>query len=326
MKPEMSPGWVLEDTDSNFVGFMGSIPVKFQIRGETGLAVAASSWYVMPAYRGFYSLAFLSAFLRQQTPGLFLSTTPTETVKYILGQLGFSFLEFPHNHREYWVVLNADEVLRHLRQRYPKAGKVRLMQAVGSVPFKAIWRLLYLPRNKRLIDFESDRYQCSLVPVCDGSFTSLWENTKKPGTTTLCRDAETLNWLLASRVPEGTRFLINCSDNRTAEIKGYMIFDLDALSGTATRAMQLKDMYIPVFEEKVLRALIARALALAQKRDVSLIKFWSSGPECDRVFRQLIPLQKKCAYYYYYKFAKTAKACPGYEFSPSLIDPDRGLL
>ena len=324
----LAAGWVLEEQESGIVGFMGSIPVKFMINGEKGIAVAASSWYVRPAFRGVHSLSFLWAFLRQPRPDLFLSTTPTGVVENILHQVGFTSLDFPFNKTEYWLVLRPDRILSRLLLKHAVAKRSGRLLMAGVSPLSLAWRLMYLPKARKLAEFKSQSYQCSLSSSCDDSFTELWEKNRKKQITTLYRDAETLNWLLTSRVPDEGRFLIKCADAASGETKGYMVFDLDRPAGTAARFMQLKDIYMPGASEEALLSMMSYAMKVAAKKDVALIKLWSADALDERIFKKHIRFQKKCAHSYYYKFRKAAQASisPGHTFIPSLIDPDRGLI
>ena len=324
----LAAGWVLEERESGIVGFMGSIPVKFLINGEKGIAVAASSWYVRPAFRGVHSLSFLWAFLRQPGPDLFLSTTPTGVVENILHQVGFTSLDFPSSKTEYWLVLRPERILSRLLLKRAVAKRSGRLLMAGVSPLSLAWRLMYLPKARKLAEFKSQRYQCSLSSSCDDSFTELWEKNRKQQTTTLYRDAETLNWLLTSRVPDEGRFLIKCADAASGETKGYMVFDLDHPAGTAARFMQLKDIYTPGINEEALLSMMSYAMKVAAEKDVALVKLWSADAFDERIFKKHIPFQKKCVHSYYYKFRKVAQASisPGHKFIPSLIDPDRGLI
>lgn len=328
LKTGMPIGWVLEDAESDIVGFMGSIPVRFLVNGKPGIAVAASSWYVKPDYRGVHSLSFPLAFLRQKTPGLFLSTTPTDTVKHILRRLKFSSLAFPFQGKEYWMVLRPEGILSQVRLKYFRTKLQNRLLTAAAIPLKLIWNSLHLLKNKRLTGHRADRYHCSLATTCDDSFTELWEKTARRKTTTLYRDAETLNWLLSSRFPEGSRYLIECKSRDDGRMKGYMIIDLDDPAGSESRVMQMKDLFLPVFDEDALLTMIAYAAALAKEKGASFLKLWAANPECDRVLRKHMPLRKTATFSYIYKFNLTTDSQPGpdHMFIPSLIDPDRGLI
>jgi hypothetical protein len=324
----MPIGWALKDQQSGIVGFMGSIPVKFLVNGKKDIAVAASSWYVKPSFRGVHSLSFLLAFQRQPTPGLFLSTTPTIIVANILRQLDFASLEFPFQRREYWLVLRVEEILNRLLRRYLKSERFHPLLNLATIPFKAVWRSFYLPKNRRLGRHQNKHYICSLTTSCDDSFTELWEKAKAEETSTLYRDAQTLNWLLSAGHTEGSRLLIRCEDARKHELKGYMLIDLDLPDGSSFPTMHLKDLFLPSLEEEALLSMIAYAMRLAKERKVSLLKLWAANPETDRLLRKHIRLQKTIEYPYFYKFGRGVRASigPSPAVVPSLLDPDRGLI
>ncbi|SES77077.1 hypothetical protein SAMN04488587_0892 [Methanococcoides vulcani] len=68
-------GWVIEDEKSEIVGFLGNIPVKYQIKGRDDIAAAGTSLYVRPSVRGVNSLQPILAFARQKNIKLLLNTT-----------------------------------------------------------------------------------------------------------------------------------------------------------------------------------------------------------------------------------------------------------
>ena len=84
MDSSIPMGWIVEKDKIEIVGFMGNIPVKYQINGKIGNAVASSSWYVRPDVQGIWSVKLLYAHLKQENADLFLSNTPVENVVKII--------------------------------------------------------------------------------------------------------------------------------------------------------------------------------------------------------------------------------------------------
>lgn len=67
-------GWVLEDAAGAVRGYLGNVPLNYELEGRRLLAAATRSWVVDSAYRG-YALMLLSPFYRQSNVDLFLGTS-----------------------------------------------------------------------------------------------------------------------------------------------------------------------------------------------------------------------------------------------------------
>jgi len=67
-------GWVLEDAEGRIRGYLGNIPLNYELEGKRLLAAATRSWVVESAYRG-YALLLLRPFYQQTNVDLFLGTS-----------------------------------------------------------------------------------------------------------------------------------------------------------------------------------------------------------------------------------------------------------
>src|SRR5258705_7169266 len=67
-------GWVLDEENSNIVGYIGNIPLSYEFKGERIVAATSRAWAVDPRFRS-YSFALLSAFFKQKNVQLFINTT-----------------------------------------------------------------------------------------------------------------------------------------------------------------------------------------------------------------------------------------------------------
>jgi hypothetical protein len=71
---KFSIGWVLEDAEGGIRGYLGNIPLIYELEGKRLLAAATRSWVVDSAYRG-YALLLLHPFYQQARIDLFLGTS-----------------------------------------------------------------------------------------------------------------------------------------------------------------------------------------------------------------------------------------------------------
>ena len=83
---ELLRGWLLREA-GRIVGFMGAIPLRFQIQGAESIAFAGTTWRVLKEYRG-QSLALKRAQMATRKNALQFSTTPKPDVAALLKVLG----------------------------------------------------------------------------------------------------------------------------------------------------------------------------------------------------------------------------------------------
>ncbi|WP_445474217.1 hypothetical protein ACT9XH_07455 [Methanococcoides methylutens] len=330
MDPSIQYGWVLEDDKTEIVGFLGNIPIKFQIKGRDDIAAAGTSLYVRPSVRGVNSLQPILAFSRQKNIKLLLNTTANETATKIFPKLGFSDLSAPFNDMEYWYVRDYGKMCDfYVRTNITPHRLLPLIKA-SLAPIKLVSPFVRWFKDKRKFKLQPDHYKCSLCTYCDDSFTELWNDSKKENATTLCRDAETLNWLYFSKAVAEKRYVIKCIDTRNEKLVGYFVFDI-ACSEKDIKAIQLKDAYIPQFEEGIFLSLIAFSIDLAKRHDVAASAFWPIDQKMDEILKKQIKIKRKHKRAYLYKFVNEGdesdmEEYEGHEFIPSPIDPDRGIL
>ena len=67
-------GWVLECEDEQIVGYLGNIPLFYELRGQRLLASVAHAWVVDTRYRG-YGLLLLDRYFSQKNIELFVNAT-----------------------------------------------------------------------------------------------------------------------------------------------------------------------------------------------------------------------------------------------------------
>jgi hypothetical protein len=67
-------GWVLEDAEGRICGYLGNVPLHYELEGKRLLVAAPRSWVVDTSYRR-YSLMLLGPLYQQANVDLFLSTS-----------------------------------------------------------------------------------------------------------------------------------------------------------------------------------------------------------------------------------------------------------
>ncbi|MGM0771782.1 MAG: hypothetical protein ACQESU_09285 [Halobacteriota archaeon] len=327
--PAIPFGWVIEDDESEIVGFLGNIPVKYQIKGEDDIAVAATSLYVRPSVRGISSIRLTLAFDRQENVRLLLHTTPNEVAAKIYSKFGSSEMHVPFKNMEYWHIRDYGKMFDLYVQTNLKSHRLLPLMEASLFPIKLISPFFRWFIDKMNFKLPPDHYKCSIAADCDDSFTELWENNRKENVTTICRDVETLRWLYFSEAVAEKRYVVKCVDTRNSELVGYFVFDI-VFSEKDIKTMQLKDAYVPQFDKGIILSLIEFSVNLAKKHDVAGLLFWSIDQKMDDILNKRFRIKRKHKKIYMYNFVKEddnmGQKGHGGVFVPSSIDPDRGVL
>ncbi|WP_440952386.1 hypothetical protein [Methanococcoides sp. FTZ1] len=323
-------GWVIEEDESEIVGFLGNIPVKYQIKGEDDIAVAATSLYVRPSVRGVTSIRLTLSFDRQEHFRLLLHTTPNEVAAKIYSKFGASEMDVPFKNMEYWHIRDYGKMYDLYVQTNLTSHSLRPLIEASVFPIKLISPFFRWFTDKMSFKLQPDHYKCSVATDCDDSFTELWEKNRKENVTTLCRDAETLRWLYFSEAVADKRYVVRCVDTQNGELVGYLVFDI-VLSEKDIKTMQMKDAYVPHLDKKVIRSLIAFSVDLAKEHDVAGLLFWSTDQNMADILNKLFRIKRKHKKIYMYNFVKEDDKLDrgghvDHIFIPSPIDPDRGVL
>lgn len=327
MDPGIPYGWVVEK-NVEIVGFFGNIPVKYQINGSEDIALAGMPFYVKPSMRGITGIQLLHAFAKQKNVKLLLNNSPNEASYGIFKKFGFEDFEVPFNGIEYLYIRDYGKMLNFFIKKSVRSQPKLSILKVLLVPTKLISPFIKLIEDKRTHPKKHNNFICSLCSDCDETFAELWHNNRKENSTTLYRDVETLRWLFFSKAFAGRRHVIKCLDSQNNKLVGYFVFDITYKHDA--KVMQLKDVYIPKYDEGIIRSVIPFAKILAKKHDVAAVSFWPINEEMNEILKKEIKVKRSNKIPYLYKFVNTEdkdneKASQS-ELLLSIFDPNRGVL
>jgi hypothetical protein len=330
-------GWILEDKQGKYIGFIANIPIPYQIFGRKDTAVASSSWYVKPEARGMTSLKLVQTFLAQKEKKFFIVNQPEGDVPKILIRFGLVHVPLPFNGIEYLHILNVDQMFVLFASRIFKNPRVFPILKLIAFPLKILSPVLNLIRRIRKQPPEKHKssgadsgYTSSFITHCDESFTQLWEENKEKTHITLYRDSETLNWLYFSKAIADQRRVIQCLSRKDRKLAGYLVFDIIHFQKIDVKIFKLIDAYIPNLNESILSSLMSFAIEQAKKNKLGALRFWPRDQEMDNILRQWFKIRRKYDYLYYHMLKAPDDICSEdlekYELRPSLIDPERGTM
>jgi hypothetical protein len=302
-------GWIIEK-DRLIIGFIGNIPAKFLVRGETKIAAASNSWYVDPSVRGIYSFILFNKFLKQQGVSLLLfKGEDDKNIMNILSKYNFKEYIFPKSQKEYVYIIDKKKVTSIfksflLNDQMPKLSQ--LLEYFKRLGF-LLFAYLYQKPVIRGDGLPEETYISSLCTSCDDTFYKLWEPYLNTCGASLSRDTKTLNWLYFSSARLYKRVVIQCHRTRDKTLAGYMVFDLISINASEVVRMHLVDMCIENNDHQVMESLTSFAIKLGKQNNAALLLVWANSPEAETYFRSTITMRSTVQHYRYVRFSNTHK-------------------
>lgn len=275
----ISRGWLLRD-QGGIVGFLGSIPWKFQLGGTPATVLAGTTWRVLPEHRGM-SFALKRRQMDEQQGALHFSTTPRPEVARLLLKLGYTPMRGgPEDETHSVFMLNVEKFLQLKLDGKPWA------RAVAQCAAPALKSLQHL-RSRRL-------RRCASAMVreldrADAEFDDLWERTRARYPSTHVRTADAVNWYCFA-TPGLRKLLLGCFDG--GRLSGFVVLQVAARRGL--RILECVDVWIEPGprREAILGALAEKARQCAERESCDLLYL----PHFDRAmaatYRRLGLLQR----------------------------------
>lgn len=330
--PGFPRGWVLEE-DGALVGFIGNVPVRFTIHGETGIAAASASWYVDPSVRGLASIGLFKEYLNQSNVDLFLFWNDKADLLKVVSRYGFTEIPCRTESSEYLYIIDRMRFLRRknlifLMRKYIAGGDIGhlgvspdQLRKIGTFVYSYLFR-----PGARAIRGRQGAYTSTLCSSCDDAFTRLWDPYLESFDIALSRDSATLNWLYFTAGRRYNRKVIQCHRTTDHSLVGYMVFDFIPWDASGGGAMQLMDMCIPNDDQQVLASLLSHAIDVGKQNDAPFVLAWADSPAVDRTLRKTFAVAWPAGYRSYVRLSDALRSGPD---SPRiyscLMNPPRGI-
>jgi len=322
-------GWIIEE-NAEILGFIGNIPVSFQVSGLKDTAIAGTSWCTKPSARGFGSLRLVTTFTNQDHGTLLINNTPNEAAQKVFPKYGYNCVQLPRDGVEYWYVRNYDGFLSLLDRQYLNSQPLRDIIRRMKYPLKHISPVIRGFKDWCLPKPKDTELRFSLCRECGDQFTDLWELHRASDHVTLYRDAETLNWLYFAKCVAEKRHIIACHLEETGELLGYAAFDTLCADERGGYILQLKDVFVPDMDEQLLLLLLGYSFQLAKDMSADALSLWSVNETMGLLLKKHIWTRRRVSKPYFYKFGDKDNIYTikdhNTSFVPSFIDPDGGLL
>lgn len=330
---EFPRGWILEE-DGKIVGFIGNIPIKFDIHGETKIAAATAAWYVDPSVRGMTSMRLFNAYLNQSNVALFLFKTEKKDLRKVVLKYGFKQYSCLSQPLEYLYIINRLQyihpvnfgfiLLKYFRNEHMNKfnGFSELLKKMGTFTYSYLFQK---PLNN-IRDLSEGLYTSSLCTCCDDSFTQLWVPHLKSFNVAMSRDKATLNWLYFIAGRRYNRKVIQCRRTSDNSLVGYMVFDFLPWHASGGGAMKLMDMCIMNNNQQILASLISFAIEVGKQNRAPILLLWGDSLDVDIFLRKRLHIKLPAEYLSYIRFSEEVeKNSDTLKIYSCIINPPRGI-
>jgi hypothetical protein len=323
-KDNFPMGWVLENANGAICGYLGNIPIDYELEGKKLLAATTRAWVVDTPYRS-YSPLLLGTYFQQPNVDLFLSTTVNaqSAPAYSIFQ-GIPVPRGAWDRALFWITHYQGFVESFLRNKgrpmakalsYPlSAGLFVRDQVMGS----------RVPKNGGGINVQP----CAGF---DDRFDKFWEllRRKKSNVLLAVRTREALEWHFKFALQQGSAWIFTVEG--LTGLTAYAVFlrsDYRQIGLTRTRLIDFQCLE-PQRSSDVLMAMLHAAMNRCRQESIHMLELVGVAPELETMLKRASPHGRALSsWLYFYKasnplLAERLKNPALWE--PSLFDGDSSL-
>ncbi|HZQ95664.1 MAG TPA: hypothetical protein VFA67_11685 [Candidatus Sulfotelmatobacter sp.] len=317
-------GWVLEDSQGSIAGYLGNIPLSYELQGKRLLAATTRAWVVDSPYRP-YSLLLLGTYFQQSNVDLFLSTTVNS--QSAAAYCTFDGIPVPTGAWDrtlFWISDYQGFAESFLRRK----GSGRAKALSYPISLGAFLRDRFKKRR-----FQRDGHR---VPVlaCSGfdqRFELFWTalRKRKPNVLLAVRNQQTLDWHFKFALEQGLAWIYTVEDQ--SGLLAYAVFLRHDFPPIGLRRTRLVD-FQSLDQERApdfLMAMLEAALMRCRQQSIHMLELAGPTPALERTLERAAPHHRQLSSWLFYYKART----PALEdrlkdpalWEPSLFDGDSSL-
>jgi hypothetical protein len=324
IKDKFPIGWVLENSDGAIFGYLGNIPLHYELEGKKLLAATTRAWVVDAAYRT-YSPLLLGTYFQQPNVDLFLNTTVNSQAAsaYSIFQ-GVRVPAGAWDRALFWVTHRQGFTESFLRK---KAGT---MAKPLSYPLSAgLFLRDQLKRNR----FYRNGAAISVLPCAgfDDRFDAFWAALRKKKSNLLLaiRSREVLEWHFKLALQQNAAWIYRVESN--PGLTAYAVFLRQDNPETGLTRVRLADFQCLEQESApdVLAAMLQAAMDRCRKESIHMLELIGLAPALERKLEHASPHRRALPnWIYFYKASSPAlaeKLKSAAVWEPSLFDGDSSL-
>lgn len=284
-------GWVLENR-GDIVGYVGNIPLLYELDGAPLIAAATRAWVVDHAYRN-YSVPLLQHYFTQQHVDIYLGTSTNSQSAPILGI--FNSVPVPvgaWNESAFWVTDKLDFASSFLKMKGVPLGRYLSYGLSGA---------LFL---REVLDGRgawSDEGVTSLDQF-DDRFDAFWETLRreKPHSLLAVRTQQILDWHFKYAILKGHLWVFAVI--KDSKLAAYSVFCRQDSPKFGLRRVRLIDFQTLGGENALLLPMLQAAHTRCQRQGIHMLEFIGVGPELKGMVASVKPYKRRLpSWLYYYK-------------------------
>ena len=317
-------GWVLENGEGAVSGYLGNIPLSYELEGKRFLVATTRAWVVDTPYRS-YSTLLLATYFQQKCVDLFLSTTLNDqsTPAYT----NFGTIRVPVGKWDrtlFWITNYPGFTRSFLRKRgismasalsYPSSAGVFLYdQFTGS----GLRNNPTAPRPRSLNIF-------------DDRFDAFWEALRRNKHNVLLavRSREVLQWHFKAALDQNAAWIYAIESN--SGMAAYAVFLRDDYPEIGLTRVRLADFQCLDQDQApdLLISMLSAAMDRCRRESIHMLELVGLSPELEKRLQSAAPhFRSLPSWLYFYKAntpALAEKLKAEAVWQPSLFDGDSSL-
>lgn len=277
-------GWVLEGANQKIVGYIGNIPLHYELNGKRYLTATSRAWVVDSEYRS-YSLLLLDYFFAQKNVDLYLTTSLNSEA--FEGFQAFAPIPVPvgdWDHSRFWITNHPGFVASWLRMK-----NVPLAKAL-SYPLSVIT----LARDQSGIRSPqpNGKWELQFCAGFDERFDTFWDQLKRRRQVLLgARSREVLQWHFKYALMRYEAWIIClCEQSR---VMAYSIFYRQDNTKLGLKRMRLADFQTLGDDNSLLLPMLSCVLDRCRKTGIHMLEIVGISPENAQLVDKAGPYRRK---------------------------------
>jgi hypothetical protein len=324
IKAKFPMGWVLETADGSIVGYLGNIPMRYELEGQRIIVATGRSWVVDAAYRP-YSLLLMGTYFQQANVDLFLTTSVNSRSAVPLS--AFQWVRVPKGAWDrtlFWITYPQGFSESYLKKRGWPGAKLL------SYPLSLGISLRDHVRGNRFLENGSD-FAVLPCKVLDDRFDAFWAALKKTKSKLLLavRDRETLEWHFKFALLNNIAWVYTAEDSRG--LIAYAVFLRQDRRLVGLKRVCLVDFQCLEQEKApaLLTAMLRAAFERCRQESVHMLEMIGTTPWLEECAMRASPHRRQLTnWMYFYKTndrVLSEKLLNADVWEPSVFDGDSPL-
>ncbi len=315
-------GWVLEGDNKHIAGYLGNIPLFYELEGRRVLASVAHSWVVEPQYRS-YALLLLEEYFSQDIVDLFLNATVGPAASESFGVFQSSPVPVgAWDHSCFWITNYHGFLAGWLAMKGIQLAKP-LTYALSAGPF------LKQALSKSGLRHDLSGVDIQLCKQIDDRFDVFWDRLRKRGPHVLraVRSRELLNWHFQYALRHDKAWIVTAGNG--SEITTYGIFLRCDSPKYGLKRVRLIDFQTLDDNPSLLLPMLSWALRRCRREGIHMLECIGFRADKQNVIANAAPYERKLpSWLYFYKASDkvlAARLSDSRAWDPSQFDGDASL-